>query len=460
MIRIAAMLLVPTLWVTSSTQTINLKGTISSTKGKAIAGAKVTLSKKKLTVTTDSKGAYSIISETSVLMPDAVSSKTDMISLRKSSIIVDLVKPAAVKIEMFDMKGNLLRKIVDQPSSAGSFRFEMGVQPINSAMTVVRVTAGSAFSTFRYIPLKNDFQLATTSSMITLTGEKLSKVAVVVDTLQVSASGYMTKTVTVSSYETTQNITLDTNGLANFSFFVTSLKAIQDLSKSENGFGGDLRFGKTGQGAGLLGADSICQCIAERSMKGSGVKQWRAFLSVSKGPDGTQVNAIDRVGNGPWYDRLGRTVALTKSDLANQRPKNCDDDIIDDLPNEDGIPNHRPDPSKPQVDDHLTITGSDTKGKLYASNATCSDWTSKAAGGSEPRAGLSWPRGGGFGFAPPSSLEKTTFSMDQSNWISSWSLPGCEAGICLVEKGGPLPGETFIGSGGGYGGFYCFALNP
>jgi hypothetical protein len=50
--------------------------------------------------------------------------------------------------------------------------------------------------------------------------------------------------------------------------------------------------------------------------------------------------------------------------------------------------------------------------------------------------------------------------MDMSNWISSYSLPGCEAGIELVEKGAPLPGEKFIGAGGGYGGFYCFALNP
>ena len=42
--------------------------------------------------------------------------------------------------------------------------------------------------------------------------------------------------------------------VTNFSFFVTSLKAMQDLSKSQVGFGGDLRFGETGAGAGLRGA--------------------------------------------------------------------------------------------------------------------------------------------------------------------------------------------------------------
>ena len=50
-------------------------------------------------------------------------------------------------------------------------------------------------------------------------------------------------------------------------------------------------------------------------MPGSSVKQWRAFLSVTAGEDGLAVNAIDRIGEGPWYDRLGRMVAPTREDL-------------------------------------------------------------------------------------------------------------------------------------------------
>jgi hypothetical protein len=55
-----------------------------------------------------------------------------------------------------------------------------------------------------------------------------------------------------------------------FSFFVTSLVALQELSGSAEGFGGDLRFGETGPGAGLRGADKICATIAEKSMPGAG----------------------------------------------------------------------------------------------------------------------------------------------------------------------------------------------
>src|SRR6188768_1039206 len=62
-----------------------------------------------------------------------------------------------------------------------------------------------------------------------------------------------------------------------FSFFVTSLVAMQRLSGSLQGFGGDLRFGESGAGAGLRGADKICATIAESSLAGASRRTWRAF---------------------------------------------------------------------------------------------------------------------------------------------------------------------------------------
>jgi len=47
-----------------------------------------------------------------------------------------------------------------------------------------------------------------------------------------------------------------------------------------------------------------------------------------------------------------------------------------------------------------------------------------------------------------------------ANWMSSLDESGCAPGINLLEQGGPLPGAVTVGSGGGYGGFYCFALTP
>jgi hypothetical protein len=281
-----------------------------------------------------------------------------------------------------------------------------------------------------------------------------------------------------------------------FSFFLTSFRALQELSGSQHGFGGDLRFGETGENAGLRGADKICATIAEASMPGTGKKGWRAFLSATKGGPGSgPVHAIDRVGAGPWYDRLGRLVARDKTDLPQMRPRNADPQIINDLPNEDGVPNRRPDGQA--VDNHHVLTGSDERGQLYRSDphATCNDWTKSARDVADaPRVGLSWPRamafggagggprpgggrpGGGGTFPFPTSRDGgVAFPFPTlpdggvpdflsgpaaSHWISAMNESGCAPGASIVNAILPDESNPTVGSGGGYGGFYCFALQP
>lgn len=252
-----------------------------------------------------------------------------------------------------------------------------------------------------------------------------------------------------------------------FSFFVTSIGAMRELSGNQNGFGGDLRFGEAD---GLAGADKICKTIAEKAMPGAGSKTWRAFLSTVKGP----VHAIDRIGNGPWYDRLGRVVALTKADLMYDRPKGADSAIVNDLPNENGIPNHTDGApgcasNNSCPDNHDVLTGTGPDGKLHSTieSTTCSDWTSSAGtapptggggasgggsggrggfpmiGGNGPWCGHSWPRKG-----------------SGENWMSALAEGGCAPGVNLKETGGPEPGVYTVGTGGGYGAIYCFALTP
>lgn len=286
-----------------------------------------------------------------------------------------------------------------------------------------------------------------------------------------------------------------------FSFFVTSLKAMQELSGSEDGFGGDLRFGESGPGAGLRGADKICTTIAERSMPGNR-KTWRAFLSVTADEHGNRVDAIDRVGEGPWYDRAGRVVALTKAALINVRPEGADEAIVDDLPNEDGIPNHEPVPGAGEVDNHDVLTGTNDQGRLFSEDPgnTCNDWTSTVGGLGRPRCGHSWPRSGGpvmrgpggnfpeggapggvmigaggafdidVGGAPNGQGGRMLIEPDPDqigapssgdNWMSALNEAGCAAGAFIIEAGPPgANGTQSVGDGGGYGGIYCFALTP
>jgi len=222
---------------------------------------------------------------------------------------------------------------------------------------------------------------------------------------------------------------------------------MRELSGSQNGFGGDLRYGET---TGLAGADKICTTLAERSMPGAGLKGWRAFLSAKAGgPSGGAVNARDRIGAGPWYDRNGRLVAKDLASLLGTRPA-ADAAIVNNLPNERGEPNQ----ASSDIDNHDTVTGSDAQGN-YANGGTCEDWTStqtpmssntgmmgggRGGRGSGPMCGHSWPAQSG------------------QSWIAAHPAPGCAPSVAIVQMGGGS--GTGIGNGGGYGGIYCFALMP
>jgi hypothetical protein len=447
MYRLAAGFLISVLVCPASAQSpsIAVSGTVSNKSGGPISGAVVTLLGQKLGDTTNVLGVFSIKNRTFALNPALILPRDERISLINNSILISLTKPAGVGVEMFDLTGKQLVKALNHQASPGDYRVNLSTHPLAAKIMYIRVCVNQRTSTFCYPSIDNGKNAVSTAFSRSPTGTSLTKTQSIIDTVKISASNYFSKDIAISSYQSVVNVTLDSMALAKFSFFVTSLKGIQTFSGSENGFGGDFSFGKTGRGAGLLGADSICQCLAEKSMPGSKVKLWRAFLSVSKGPNGQQVNAIDRVGQGPWYDRVGRLVSLQLPDLLGNRPA-ADAAIKNDLPNEDGVPNHRPDPNQPFIDNHQIVTGSGKDGKLYPSNSissssTCQDWTSSAAKGGKPRAGLSWPQAEG----------------GNSNWLSVFDLSGCEPGIDLSDssKSG-TPGVYTIGNGGGYGGVAGF----
>lgn len=252
--------------------------------------------------------------------------------------------------------------------------------------------------------------------------------------------------------------TVDPSTLPKFSFFVTSLRAMRELSGSQDGFGGDLRFGETGEDAGLRGADKICATIAEKSMKGASAKQWRAFLSTTK------VHAKDRIGQGPWYDRNGRLIAQNLTDLLQTRPKGADPTIRDDLPNEVGEPNKSGSAEGSNDDNHDILTATNARGE-YDGGETCGDWTSTQAtstGGNSGGGGFPWGGGGPGGFGGGGPRVGHSWPAPSGNsWMAAHKAHGCAPGVNLDPSTGPGdPRNDSVGAGGGYGGIYCFALTP
>ena len=200
--------------------------------------------------------------------------------------------------------------------------------------------------------------------------------------------------------------------LEDFSFFVTSLDVMRELSGSQDGFGGDL--------GGLAGADMICQQAADKV--GFGAKTWRAFLSATDDGTGNPVHAKMRIGEGPWYDRNGRLVAENLTGLLQERPDG-DAQTVADLPDEFGRG------LKSMGDTHDVLTATNAQGMLDSTDManTCNDWTSIDAmptgGGGFPGAGFGGLR---IGHAWPAN--------SGANWMTAHTEASCKPGVRSEER--------------------------
>jgi hypothetical protein len=131
--------------------------------------------------------------------------------------------------------------------------------------------------------------------------------------------------------------------------------------------------GKGADLGGLEGADAHCLTLATRH--GAGGKTWRAYLSTQEAAGKPAVNARDRIGNGPWQNFKGETVATSVDDLHSDNNKLSASTSVTErgfiIPGVGFAPNR-----------HDVLTGSTTDGKAFpaAEDRTCKNWTSSTQG--------------------------------------------------------------------------------
>src|SRR5688572_26378309 len=202
-------------------------------------------------------------------------------------------------------------------------------------------------------------------------------------------------------------------GGASLSFFVTSTTHDGNLG-------------------GLTGADQICDDLA--TAVGAGNRTWRAYLSAAG--NGTPVHARSRIGNGPWVNADGVTVA---ENLQGLHMLTGDPQLFID---ENGEPiNGQWNGVMPNQ--HDIMTGSDSSGMLIMTmdpmtnmpaQTTCNDWTSNAVTPG-PQVGHT------DGMGPMMSTAEARFT----SWNGGHPARGCSTELLAMS--------------GGAGRFYCFAAN-
>lgn len=182
-------------------------------------------------------------------------------------------------------------------------------------------------------------------------------------------------------------------------------------------------LGKGGDLGGLAGADAHCQALA--TAVNMGHRTWKAYLSTQG--EGA-VNAIDRIGQGPWANAKGVMMATNLDSLKYDNSNFNYEHTLDEKGNHfasriDGTPD---------TTEHDALTGTRIDGTAFPAgeDRTCSNWTSSAEG---------------MGSAWVGHADRYSFQVPGSPWNSSHGTPGCSPQNLITV--------------GGAGLFYCFATD-
>lgn len=197
----------------ASTQTINLQGVVSNSGGNPIFNAIVSLVDQNMNDTTDANGKFSFISGTFVKKLPAMVPQSNDISLKNNVLQFSLSTQSPMKVEIYDLKGNLLGQEINMNAAAGMYRFDISKNCQVAKVLVIKAAIGKSEVSFRYMALGGQYALTprTTTSVLS-SSSGLTAMATIVDTLKVTATGFQTKSIAITTLNNQQqNITLDSN---------------------------------------------------------------------------------------------------------------------------------------------------------------------------------------------------------------------------------------------------------
>jgi len=225
--------------LTASAQTtVDLSGKVTNSAGNSIANAIVTLVGQGLKDTTGTDGTYKLSQATSVELP-LLKPNNQSITLYKNFIDFSLTNSSPVQIEVFDIKGVLLKKELKQNTTTGFYRFNIEGNFRAQKILIIKASIGRNEVTFRYLTLqKGKCAVSQFNKSGTSFEEKgLAKITAISDTLRTTAPNFMTNSTPISSYSQVVNITLDSSNAKRSSGCgkTTTLKGKQILHISVGG---------------------------------------------------------------------------------------------------------------------------------------------------------------------------------------------------------------------------------
>ncbi|HUI93007.1 MAG TPA: discoidin domain-containing protein [Chitinivibrionales bacterium] len=183
----------------SHAQSISITGTVKDAGGMGIHGASVRLANAGFNATTDSAGAYNIVSTANrfALLERAISTAP---IIRGQSLLFALAATQIVHIRMYDLKGRLAADLVNTALTPGEYRLGLGGACLASEVFLVKAEVGPRVTVCKFTRVNRGMTSGGLVRVRDFSTLAAAKRAATVDTLIVTASGYKGAQTSIDSY--------------------------------------------------------------------------------------------------------------------------------------------------------------------------------------------------------------------------------------------------------------------
>lgn len=197
-------------------QNINISGIVTDSNSIPIEGALISLLGQDMHDTVDVNGNYGF--HTTTIAPNGTNVTENDFCIKNNIVFFSIKQPENILIELYNIRGQKVRTLIKNKFKKGIYSIPIAVNNLPLQLYLVRAKVGKEIKHAKFMNLYHN-----TGNDITINGQS-PKTLAAVDTLLISADGYISMRLPIGIYDTTVDVTLIENSRP----YITSIK--QDTS--------------------------------------------------------------------------------------------------------------------------------------------------------------------------------------------------------------------------------------
>ncbi|MEO6097156.1 MAG: hypothetical protein ABIW76_16350, partial [Fibrobacteria bacterium] len=122
-------------------------------------------------------------------------------------------EPSRIQVEIYDMSAHLLDRVTAEIPSSGRYHIDVAGMVPKENLVFIRATLGGRSEAYRYFRMRDGtFAARPGLANASIESAGFAKVAATLDTLKVTAAGFTTRSLPLSTYDTTVNVRMESSG--------------------------------------------------------------------------------------------------------------------------------------------------------------------------------------------------------------------------------------------------------